>query len=419
MMAIISDNVPLIATEPLCHSWQASLQIMNMSLYILFQCVSSLYIFYHSSSNTLVSASLTSFEFVSLRHILPQLLQGFNHRHARVPWKMSPLIPLSQACGECDACTSSPTSVTDHPPFRVVSNDPTDGLDVEQGWFTAQQIADAFAHLIPGHTDWPIKQAALSRWESLQPELGDGSCECDSEFDLEPIWKIFDDFLFLGLLRDLCRVEWVDQLDGKDPQVGRCEEKVGIRGPRVWIYVLRPSFQRRVTVQECLETLLHEMCHALFYLACQCNICDCHLNRVNGEGMRYHGPAWQSVRRTVEDTASKHFTGFSHSFFLCAAYEPDLKMEQQAECKMFHSLSRRTERNGNVLDKEKRVQRAQKKVERNFNTPEESRSDQVLDEALKYMVAVFARGDPDLEMDEDLGHMVALFAKCELDIESQ
>lgn len=126
-----------------------------------------------------------------------------------------------------------------------------------------------------------------------------------------PVWDIFNDFLFLGLLEDVCCIKWVDPgFLGK--AVGRLEINTATRGPRAWIYVQRPTSMVPCTVQVCLEILLHEMCHALLYIACQCNFCDCHLNRTNGEGMRYHGPAWQSVRRSVEeDTADLHRTGFT------------------------------------------------------------------------------------------------------------
>lgn len=331
---------------------------------------------------------------------------------------MSLRMPFSQACGECSACTSSTPTVTDHPPFGVKYNDPRDGIDVEWVRFTAQQIADAFINLIPEHMDWPIKQDALARWKTLQPDFGDGSRECIAEFDIMPAWEIFNDFLFIGLLKDLCCIKWVDQGD-IDNSIGRFAYNTGIRGPRAWIYIVRPSPLGPCTVQDCLETLLHEMCHALLYLACQCNVCGCHLNRINGEGMRYHGPSWESVRRTVENTASMHFPGFSRRFYLCGAYEPDLELERQTECRILHSLFRKIEGHGNVLEKQKGYRRAEKKAERQPNTPEESRSDQVLDEAMEYMVAIFTRGDFDVEMDEALEYMITMFAKGGPDIENQ
>ncbi len=128
-----------------------------------------------------------------------------------------------------------------------------------------------------------------------------------------PVWDIFNNFLFLGLLKDIYCVKWVDPgFVGK--AVGRLEINNATPGPRAWMYVQRPTPMVPSTLQVCLKILLHEMCHALLYLACQCNICGCHLNRINGEGMRYHGPAWQSVRRSVEDTANLLLTGLYRPF---------------------------------------------------------------------------------------------------------
>ncbi len=106
-----------------------------------------------------------------------------------------------------------------------------------------------------------------------------------------PVWDIYNDFRFLGLLKDDFSVRWVDPgFLGK--AVGRREINTATRGPRAWIYIQRPTPMVPSTVQVCLETLLHEMCHALLYPAFQCDVCGCHLNRINGEGMRYHGPVW-------------------------------------------------------------------------------------------------------------------------------
>lgn len=128
----------------------------------------------------------------------------------------------------------------------------------------------------------------------------------------------------------------------------------------------------------CLEIVLHEMCHALLYLACQCDVCGCHLNRINGEGMRYHGPAWQSVRRSVEDTANLHLTGLYRPFNLCHDLEPDLDLEKKTEFKVLHRLSCKIEQRDNVVYKERVLERAARRAERQPNTPEDSRSHEVL-----------------------------------------
>jgi hypothetical protein len=111
--------------------------------------------------------------------------------------------------------------------------------------FTAQQIADAFANFISGHIDWPIKQDALESWYWHELELGDGSEGLICEFDLVPLWDIINDFLFLGSLKNVCSVKWVDPgFLGK--AVGRLEINNATRGPPAWVYV-----QRRTPMVPC------------------------------------------------------------------------------------------------------------------------------------------------------------------------
>jgi len=55
-----------------------------------------------------------------------------------------------------------------------------------------------------------------------------------------PVWDIYNDFRFLGLLKDDFSVRWVDPgFLGK--AVGRREINTATRGPRAWIYIQRPT----------------------------------------------------------------------------------------------------------------------------------------------------------------------------------
>ena len=124
---------------------------------------------------------------------------------------MAAHIPLDRPCGECDYCSSPKWDLESHPTtFRAVSNSPVDGINFKYSHFTANQIADAFANLIPGHMDWQIKTSALERWNTLLPLLVEEPKLRECEFDLQPIYRILDDFLFLRALQDICAVEWVD-----------------------------------------------------------------------------------------------------------------------------------------------------------------------------------------------------------------
>lgn len=54
--------------------------------------------------------------------------------------------------------------------------------------------------------DWQIKKEALERWNAMVDELANGP----AEFDLLPVFHIFDDLFFLRALRESCIVEVSD-----------------------------------------------------------------------------------------------------------------------------------------------------------------------------------------------------------------
>lgn len=93
--------------------------------------------------------------------------------------------PMDQPWGRCDPCSFPKGTLESHPAFfEVVTNSYTDGIDFKFRHFTTNQIADAFANLIPGHMDWQIKKSALERWNTLLPTLLEGPEIQESELDL-------------------------------------------------------------------------------------------------------------------------------------------------------------------------------------------------------------------------------------------
>lgn len=212
---------------------------------------------------------------------------------------MAAYIPMDPPCGECDSCSSRDWEVESHPTtFKTVSNSDTDGINFESGHFTTNQIADAFAKLIPGHMDWRIKTSALERWNTLLPLLLEESEVRECEFDLQPIYRVLDDFLFLRALQDICSVEWVDemlQVQGR-PKSGWVLPNRNIRGPRYRLSMARPSPEQPRTVHHLLCVFMHEMCHALLYLACQCSVCRCQL-KDNRKLVATLRDAWQMMKR--------------------------------------------------------------------------------------------------------------------------
>lgn len=82
---------------------------------------------------------------------------------------------MDHPCGECAHCADESWTLESHPvSFKIVSNSHTDGINFKAKEFTANQIADAFATLIPGHINWQIKKNALERWSALLSELLEG-----------------------------------------------------------------------------------------------------------------------------------------------------------------------------------------------------------------------------------------------------
>ena len=101
---------------------------------------------------------------------------------------MATHIPMEQPCGECEYCSWPNWELESHTKtFKVVSNSQIDGINFKSGHFTTNQIAEAFANLIPGHMNWKIKTSALERWTSLLPLLLEEPELRECEFDIQPV----------------------------------------------------------------------------------------------------------------------------------------------------------------------------------------------------------------------------------------
>ena len=290
-----------------------------------------------------------------------------------IPSSMAAHIPLNQRCGECDFCSSPDWALEDHPTaFEVISNSHVDGINFRYSHFTTNQIADAFADLIPGHMDWSIKISALERWNTLLPLLLEKPELRECEFDIQPIYRLLDDLLFLRALQDICAVEWVDgmlRVRG-GPKIGWVLPERNIRGPRFRIYMTRPSPEKPRTVQMLLSVLMHEMCHALLYLACECSVCKCELNSMNGWGVTGHGPAWRRVRAAAQDTANLYLKGFTEPFLLAHPRELEVRQEAEERGKLLEGIRKKISNTNSTVGQEKKVERNRKRVAEDINTLE-------------------------------------------------
>ena len=55
-----------------------------------------------------------------------------------------------------------------------------------------------------------------------------------------------------------------------------------------------------------LDTILHEMCHAILYQSCICSACECELNSLGHGGISGHGPDFQKFVRAAEEVVRGH-----------------------------------------------------------------------------------------------------------------
>jgi len=309
-------------------------------------------------------------------------------------------VSLDHPCGECQRCD---TTVLDdhsvkHPNFELKSCDPLEGIDFPIFEYTALQITDAFTlNIIPGYMDLQIKREALNRWKRLILDLPKSDSEMSTAtFDIETAFLILDDFLFLRSLRDCVGIRWVEKFPG-DKLLGECWPNQGIRGKCTWIDILKPSHDRPMTVQYVLETILHEMCHALFTLACTCSVCSCKLNLVNAAGLEGHGPCWDRLRTTVEETANHHLSEFLPGR-LCLDFDSQgVKDARKAKFKMLISLAAKIERQNDPAERLKKAIRRRKAKEDEPNTPEGDEIRRRKDEVLWDIVAMFGKPEEETQ----------------------
>ena len=266
-------------------------------------------------------------------------------------------------CDWCEYCTIPQHRLYHSEPFKAISISPVTGIVFKAYEYSATQLADAFETIISGHMDFEIKRHALDRWNIILPALLSRQLWSDPRFELQDFFLTLDDFLFLRTLRHRCRVEWVDQCKTgpRRDLDGWCEwdEETNL-GFVVWIRLVRPTVNRPRSFQDCLCTLMHEMCHAVFAFKCNCSCCRCPLNQMNGEGLDGHGPSWEKLRRSVENTASLHLKGLGDCISLCHWKEPQVEDEQKKVTKMLSGLYKRITRQGSESAISKRLERSQR-----------------------------------------------------------
>ncbi|KAG8533351.1 uncharacterized protein KY384_002134 [Bacidia gigantensis] len=178
-----------------------------------------------------------------------------------------------------------------------------------------------------------------SQWEHGKPRL--------STKDLHDFFVLFDKTFFRGLLTNSQRVnlevvtedagegEWLGHTVVSDKLSSNTQATIRVRKLR------RKDFNPRHILQCLLETLLHEMVHAVLELfACCCRVCFCKRNLLATVGLRGHGPTWIRLGKALQDTLNRNLPNvmFFPWTIYCApselALELDLKrrIEETGEC---------------------------------------------------------------------------------------
>ena len=274
---------------------------------------------------------------------------------------MAPYISPVTLCNICKFCTIQERPDRHSRQFKAISISPVTGIVFKAYEYSATQIADAFEGIISGHMEFEIKKQALERWSLLREELFEVPWR-DAEFDLEDAFSVLDDFLFLRALRDRCGVQWVDKrtTGSYHKFVGWCEKaEVTNRGPTQWLCVVRPTIAQNKSVREILGTLMHEMRHAIFAFSCRCYRCSCPLNQMNGEGLSGHGPSWDKLIRSIEESANQHLLTYEP---IPLSYWAEMSFEEERKyvARMLSGLYKKITQQRSESAELKRLERAKK-----------------------------------------------------------
>ena len=150
-----------------------------------------------------------------------------------------------------------------------------------------------------------VQRDALMRWRANETER-----RREKEgytFPLDFYFEIFDDYFFLGSLRQYTKVAWAHNTPANIDWVGltKVNSRFVTPGPlEILIQVKRQDDQlrNREIVGECLDTLLHEMVHAFFtiYSVSAMEIMET-------VGLTGHGECWVRVATVIAAEANRSF----------------------------------------------------------------------------------------------------------------
>jgi len=230
-------------------------------------------------------------------------------------------IPTSRPQLACSACQSRPSSYWSLQPHKALTSGPplhpgpqhalyilpsdSNKFGLLPYTLTANEIASLQRTLLDRPIT-PIQQGAVEKFRILYASLKSLSRKqlCSPErpaFDLRPFFELFDDILFSSMLKDFVRVEWIAPNPYFLGILNASPDKAVVSV--ICVPLQNPKWPDR-SLEDFLDTLLHEMAHALFAVyKCHCRVCECEINLMTGEGVTGHGPAWWSIVGAVRSKA--------------------------------------------------------------------------------------------------------------------
>ena len=148
-----------------------------------------------------------------------------------------------------------------------------------------------------------VQRNALTRWRASQTDLREE--KEGYRFPLNFFFEIFDDYFFLGSLRQYTRVVWAHNTPANSEWVGLTKINGRSMTPEpleILIQVKRQGDQlrNRDIIRDCLDTLLHEMVHAFFMIYS--------VSAMETEGLTGHGLCWVQVATVIAVEANRSFS---------------------------------------------------------------------------------------------------------------
>ena len=146
---------------------------------------------------------------------------------------------------------------------------------------------------------------ALMRWRASQTDRTE--TKEVYAFPLDFYFEIFDDYFFLGSLRQYTKVSWAPNTPANIDWLGftKINSRFMTTGPLEVLIQVKwqdDRLRNRDFVAECLDTLLHEMIHAFFMIysvrAMETEVLT---------GLTGHGPCWVRVATVVAAEANRSF----------------------------------------------------------------------------------------------------------------